>query len=183
MVDEREVVHVHEAAPVQPDPELGQGQGIHRLFQHPGLAQGVERREVVIDPPAVIGVVHGQLGDLAEILEIFRPPRVLRRQAGQEVGEAQRDLARQELVLAVEHRHAIEHQAPPILGQPHQQPLGLGLDAGLDSLVVRDLAIKRRGLGRPGGTRERRGQGHEDEHRPGQGRAAAGRAGLCDHRT
>ena len=157
VVDQRVGVDVDEHPPVQAHAQLGQGQRIDSVLQPAGLAQLVQRRQVVVGAPAVIGVVGRQLGDLAEVGEVSRQARVVGRKADQEVDKADRDLARQELVAAVEHRLAVQLQLAAVLDQLDQQLLGLGLDAVTDRDVVgRDGAGR---LGRMGG--EARAQQHQ----------------------
>jgi hypothetical protein len=136
VVDQLIGVDVDEHPPVQPHAQLGQGQRVDGVLEAAGLAQLVQRRQVIIGAPAVVGVVGRQLGDLAEVGQVGRQARIVVRQGDQEVDEPDGDLARQELVAAVEYGLAVQFQLAAVLDQLDQQLLGLGLDAVADRGVV-----------------------------------------------
>lgn len=110
MVDQVVVVRIDEHAPVEAHAQLGQGQAVDGLIQQAGALQLVERQDVIIGAPGVVGVIDGQFRDLAEVLQVIGQARIVLGQGDDIVGKTQRDLAGQELVVAVEHRLAVDDQ-------------------------------------------------------------------------
>ena len=163
MLDERVTVEIDEGAPVQAHAQLRQRQRIERRLQVAGTIERRESRQVVVDAPAVVGVVDGQLGDAAKVREISRDARIVGGQRRDQIGERERDLAGKEFVRAIEDGRPVDSHGPPFLHQLLHQPLELRLDPPFHDFIERrrgSLAGFCDGSERKGNADQQQAQGH-----------------------